>query len=272
MKKAFTLIELLVVIAIIAILAAILFPVFAQAKKSAKSIASLSNLKQIGTAFKIYEGDADDSYPVTGGQDNGCIPNVQWGSAAGGWAYLVYPYTKNGDIASVPASTKPYWLAEGSWGWCGGAPPAAYKTMSDDFNSKVKNGVQYMYRKAFAGAGSTTDYQAGPITDTQAENIVNYEYAAWSTDPNYHIWGTYPISQLNNLALNVMFMDGHAKKLRGTQFRYLRYNMSGFGDGPANHTGGTTNGMSLDWFLTPDDGTGHADTKSNPSADTKDID
>ena len=150
MKRAFTLIELLVVIAIIAILAAILFPVFAQAKKSAKAIASLSNLKQIGTGMKIYSGDADDAYPTYGSDPNmrgGCIPGGEWVTAAGGWAYLIYPYTKNGDINSVPASTKPYWLGNGSWGWCdGGAPPAAYKAMSDDFNAKVKNGVQYMYR------------------------------------------------------------------------------------------------------------------------------
>ncbi len=279
MKKAFTLIELLVVIAIIAILAAILFPVFAQAKKAAKSIASLSNLKQIGTGFKLYAGDADDAYPVSGGDDNGCIPNVQWASAAGGWAYLLYPYTKNGDINSVPASTKPYWLGEGSWGWCGGAPPAAYKPMSDDFNAKVRSGVQYMYRKAFAGPGSTNtaDFQGGPITDTQAalpaNNIILYEYAAWSTDPNYHIWGSYPIGQLNNLALNVVFMDGHAKKEKGTQLRALRYSLGFTGTGQTNNlvTSGN-NGMNTDWFIGPDNGSGHVDTKNNPSDDTKDVD
>lgn len=63
MKKAFTLIELLVVIAIIAILAAILFPVFAQAKAAAKKTSTLSNAKQLGTAFNIYIGDSDDTYP-----------------------------------------------------------------------------------------------------------------------------------------------------------------------------------------------------------------
>lgn len=284
MKKAFTLIELLVVIAIIAILAAILFPVFAQAKKSAKAIASLSNLKQVGTSYKLYVGDNDDAYPVYGSDPTmtgGCIPGGEWVTAAGGWAYLVYPYTKNGDIYSVPASTKPYWLGEGSWGWCGGAPPAAYKTMSDDFNSKVRSGVQYMYRKSFGLAamqpanGGHNDFQGSPITDTQAanpaNNIVNYEYASWSTDPKYRIWGQYPAGELNNLSLNVVFMDGHAKKTKGTQFRALRYNF-GYGDAAGGRTGNTKNGMNLDWFVGPDDGTGKADTFNSPTNDTKDID
>ena len=277
MKKAFTLIELLVVIAIIAILAAILFPVFAQAKKAAKATASLSNLKQISTGYKIYSGDADDLYPVPGGDDNGCIPNVQWATAAGGWAYLVYPYTKNGDIASVPASTKPFWLGEGSWGWCGGAPPAAYKAMSDDFNAKTKNGVQYQYRKAFGGAGSNNknDFQGGPISDTQAafpaNNIVNYEYAAWSTDPKYHMWQSYPAGELGNFQITVSFMDGHAKKLKGTQIRGLRYNL-GWGDAARGMQGNTKNGLDMDWFVTTEDSTGKVGTKNNPSEDTKDID
>ena len=286
MKKAFTLIELLVVIAIIAILAAILFPVFAQAKKSAKAIASLSNLKQVGTAYKIYEGDADDAYPTYGEDPNmrgGCMPGGEWVTAAGGWAYLVYPYTKNGAIASVPASTKPYWLGEGAWGWCGGKPTdPTLKAMAEDFDRKAHDGVQYQYRKSFGLAASqkqpgetTNPFQGSPIVDTQAanpaNNIVSYEYAAWSTDPNYHIWGTYPAGQLNNLALNVMFMDGHAKKLRGTQFRALRYNF-GYGDAAGGHTGNTKNGMNLDWFVGPDDGTGKADTFNNPTGDTKDVD
>jgi prepilin-type N-terminal cleavage/methylation domain-containing protein len=63
-NKAFTLIELLVVIAIIAILAALLLPALAAAKRKAQRINCISNLKQVGIAFRLWEGDNGDKYPM----------------------------------------------------------------------------------------------------------------------------------------------------------------------------------------------------------------
>jgi prepilin-type N-terminal cleavage/methylation domain-containing protein len=63
-KKAFTLIELLVVIAIIAILAAMLLPALAAAKRKAQRINCVNNLHEIATAFKVWEGDNGDRYPM----------------------------------------------------------------------------------------------------------------------------------------------------------------------------------------------------------------
>jgi prepilin-type N-terminal cleavage/methylation domain-containing protein len=60
----FTLIELLVVIAIIAIIAAILLPVLDQAKMRAQGTFCMNNLKQLMTAFKMYNNDADDYFPL----------------------------------------------------------------------------------------------------------------------------------------------------------------------------------------------------------------
>ena len=63
-KAAFTLIELLVVIAIIAILAAMLLPALAAAKRKAQKINCVNNLKEIGLAFRVWEGDNGDKYPM----------------------------------------------------------------------------------------------------------------------------------------------------------------------------------------------------------------
>ncbi len=89
-KKAFTLIELLVVIAIIAILAAMLLPALAAAKRKAQKINCVNNLKQVGLAFRIWEGDNGDKFPM------------QISSQAGGASEFVSSYNYQTTTPNVP--------------------------------------------------------------------------------------------------------------------------------------------------------------------------
>jgi prepilin-type N-terminal cleavage/methylation domain-containing protein/prepilin-type processing-associated H-X9-DG protein len=121
-SRAFTLIELLVVITIIALLAAILFPVFAQAREKARQTTCLSNMKQVGMSILMYADDYDDLFPFTFGYrpstgewtwlDYIAVP-PDW-QAGASTAYIArqqlafpnstYPYTKNWDVLTCPAS------------------------------------------------------------------------------------------------------------------------------------------------------------------------
>jgi prepilin-type processing-associated H-X9-DG protein len=63
-NSGFTFVMLLVVVAVLALLAAMLLPALAAAKRKAQSINCINNLKQSCLAFRIWEGDNNDKYPM----------------------------------------------------------------------------------------------------------------------------------------------------------------------------------------------------------------
>ena len=67
-----TLIELLVVLAVLALLAALVLSEFLhKEKEKAMRISCVSNLRQTGMAFRVWEGDNNDKYPMQVAGTNG---------------------------------------------------------------------------------------------------------------------------------------------------------------------------------------------------------
>jgi prepilin-type N-terminal cleavage/methylation domain-containing protein len=70
-NQALTLTEVLVVVVVLAVLIMILFPPGPVAKDAAIRINCVNNLKQIGLAYRIWEGDHGDKFPMQTSVTNG---------------------------------------------------------------------------------------------------------------------------------------------------------------------------------------------------------
>lgn len=80
-EAALTLFEVGVVIAILMVLALLFLPALAKAKRKASRVFCTNNLKQIGLAYRIWEGDNGDIYPMGISVTNGgSMEQVQAGN------------------------------------------------------------------------------------------------------------------------------------------------------------------------------------------------
>jgi len=69
--NALTRVEVMVIIVILALLVAIFLPVLAKAKRRASKINCVNDLKQVGIAFRLWEGDNNNKYPMAVSVTNG---------------------------------------------------------------------------------------------------------------------------------------------------------------------------------------------------------
>lgn len=276
MKKAFTLIELLVVIAIIAILAAILFPVFAQAKEAAKKTSCLSNLKQNATAVLLYNNDYDDSFAqsiygvttVAGDPFPGLV-HPGTGQVVFSFFDALLPYTKNLDIYTCPSAPKAIqWKAllgavglqtpTGGIVNAGFAPnfalfedPAVAPTLGDADGVVNQSGVPNSANTVmFYDAKNVVSSPTATATANSEVNCVAATNQGCGGAqpgglPNYSsITGAgifsaqnFPGTARHSGGLNVNFVDGHARFVKGNT--YLQ------GTAPDKNFSGATNVINV---------------------------
>jgi len=70
-NHALTLVEVLVVIAVLAVVAALFLPALATAKRKSSRVGCVNCLKEIGLAYRVWEGDNGDKYPMFVSVTNG---------------------------------------------------------------------------------------------------------------------------------------------------------------------------------------------------------
>lgn len=222
LQKGFTLIELLVVIAIIAILAAILFPVFAQARASARAIACLSNVRQVGTAYAMYNQDYDEMTPHINGD----------------WWYGLVPYFKTYNLLNCPERNDRATRGGYEIGLIGGPGAAGCNpTPNSDgsYNNCRLSGYAYNWGPINSRGGGLTEQKAHPAPGVDdfapgisiAKIVAPAETFAFGDTydtprMNLGMWTqlcTYNGTSTSGLrhrggSFNIAFVDGHAKSVK----------------------------------------------------------
>jgi type II secretory pathway pseudopilin PulG len=94
--QGMTLVDLAVVIVILGFLALMLMPPAPRARAKSLRISCVNNLKQLGTAYRVWENDQGDKYPMEQTEALGGMKEVLSASAHdGGFAYLPYSIMQN---------------------------------------------------------------------------------------------------------------------------------------------------------------------------------
>jgi prepilin-type N-terminal cleavage/methylation domain-containing protein len=257
-SRGFTLIELLVVIAIIAILAGILFPVLAQARESARRTACLSNTKQMANAVLMYAQDFDETivpWIIRTG-----LPRDSARRDRNTWVHLLQPYVRNGDPPRIdnlpvnanldapgiwrcpsfkitdfinstnspdcygPGTTDPAWAARQYYAHYGiiSPPPAGAA------GSCTQEDPHYNY----TGSDPLFTNKTGTLAEVgrPAETVLITDGATFMTNlanQGIQSLGGCVAANSHHGGGNHVFIDGHAKFIKGNSERYELQDPSG---------------------------------------------
>ena len=94
--QGMTMIEALVVMVVLAVLASMMLPALSNQHHHYPRISCINNMKQIGTAYRIWENDNGNMYPMQQTEDMGGFSNLLASSfKEGPYAYLTYSIMQN---------------------------------------------------------------------------------------------------------------------------------------------------------------------------------
>lgn len=241
-RRGFTLIELLVVIAIIAILAAILFPVFAQAREAARSVSCLSNQRQIGTAAMMYTQDNDEMLLPWLRRKAGTEPVSQRI-----WVSIIQPYLKSGGDLQATGTMRCGSWSEAKIRAAANAPGCQSMDAAFDAQPAViwaHYGIA-LPEPTITGSGTPQDpftHRPGSGTLGSLDVAVSLTQVLRTSETAFisdgvtlgvlggaaavSAWGCQG-AQIHRDGTNYIFIDGHAKWLKGNAESYLQQDASG---------------------------------------------
>jgi prepilin-type N-terminal cleavage/methylation domain-containing protein/prepilin-type processing-associated H-X9-DG protein len=276
-RGGFTLVELLVVIAIIALLMGVLLPALNRAREQAKMIACLANLKQWGIISLSY-AEENNGNLWSGGANSYAITHNQIGFWWMAQLKEKDQNWKNNKIWFCPSAKKPMFNEDGSdtgqishfsaWGIESKASLAialtnlALPQLNENgiAGSYGINGYCLNMRGSTLSTGSqnwrTINAKSGATVPLFLEAL---RYDGWpletegaAPDPYTAVWGS---NSMARYAINrhrgytdVLFMDGHARKVGIKELWTLKWHRSFNTSGPWTKAGHVISSSWPEWI------------------------